>query len=118
MIKIKHPIEDRNRKQEQFIVSCPPDQRRFHELMFTHGNITFRYHQESKDYSPNENDYKEWLEGLPENVRAGMLKLGFEGCKTILPFTRYVMEKNDIGLEEYIKDHMDPEDYKEYKKMI
>ncbi len=63
-------------------------------------------------------DYKEWLEGLPERVRNGMEKLGFEGCKTVFPFARYVMKKNDIGLEEYIKMHMDNEDYIDYQKLI
>ncbi len=118
MIKTKHPNEEMNRNQEQFIASCPPDQRRFHELMFTHGNITFRYHSDAEIYDPTQEDYEEWLEGLPEKVRNGMKKLGFEGCKKVLPFTRYVMEKNDIGLEEYIKMHMDSEDYNEYQMLI
>jgi hypothetical protein len=86
--------------------------------MFTHGNITFRYHSDAHRFDPTQKDYKEWLEGLTENVRNGMKKLGFEGCKSVLSFTRYVMEKNDIGLEEYIKMHMDAEDYNEYRKLI
>jgi hypothetical protein len=45
-----------------------------------------------------------------------MEKLGFGGCKTVLSFTRYVMEKNNIGLEEYIKMYLDNEDYNEYQK--
>lgn len=118
MIKVKHPHEKVNRSQEEFIASCPPGQRRFHELMFTHGNIVYRYHNDAKRLDPTLEDYHEWLEGLPQNVRDGMSKLGFEGCKTVLPFTRYVMEKNDIGLEEYIKLHMEPKDYIEYKQLI
>lgn len=118
MIKVKHPIAEINQNQEQFIASCTPEQRQFHELMFTHGNITYRYHNDAKRFDPTQEDYKEWLEGLPQNIKVGMSKLGFEGCKTVLPFTRYVMEKNDIGLEEYIQLHMDADDYEEYKKLI
>ena len=103
---------------EEFIASCPLDQRRFHELMFTHGNIVYRYHNDAKRLNPTQEDYYEWLEGLPANAKEGMSKLGFEGCKTILSFTRYVMEKNDIGLEEYIKAHMSLEDRLEYKGLI
>lgn len=90
----------------------------FHELMFCHGNITFRYHSDAHRCVPTQEDYKEWLEGLPENVRNGMEKLGFEGCKTVLSFTRYVMEKNDIGLEEYIKMHMNNEDFIDYQNLL
>lgn len=118
MIKIKHPYEQYNRKQEEFLANCPPDQCRFHELFFTYGNITYRYHQRSREFNPIERDYHEWLEGLPENMRKEMKKMGFEQCKTVLSFTRYVMEKNDVGLDEYIRRHMDSDDYEEYISMI
>lgn len=118
MVKVKHPKEEINRSQERFIAACHPDQRRYHELLFTLGNITYRYHMEAVKKHPEEKDYKEWLEGLPEKIRKDMELKGFEWCKNVLPFTRYIMEKNDIGLEEYIKRHMDIDDYEEYKKMI
>ncbi|MFD2066997.1 hypothetical protein ACFSKU_08885 [Pontibacter silvestris] len=53
------------------------------------GNISYRYHHEAREYSPDLEDYQEWLEGLPENVRRGMEQLGFEGCRSVLSFTRY-----------------------------
>lgn len=118
MIKVKQPKKEINKNQEQFIDSCSPDHRRFHELLFTYGNITYRYHTEANRKQPEIEDYNEWLEGLPENIRKEMESKGFEWCKNVLPFTRYVMEKNDIGLEEYVKFHMDADDYEEYKKMI
>lgn len=118
MIKVKHPKEEINKNQEQFLSSCPLDQRRYHELLFTFGNITYRYHLEAERKKPNVEDYNEWLEGLPENMRKEMESKGFEWCKNVLSFTRYVMEKNDIGLEKYIKLHMATDDYEEYKKMI
>lgn len=118
MIKIKHPKEDCNGSQEAFLANCPADQRRFHELLFTVGNITYRYHQSAKDYSPSLQDYHEWLEGLPENVRKGMQEKGFESCKSVLSFTRYVNEKNDVGLEEYIRQQMDDEDFAEYHRFL
>lgn len=118
MIKVKHPKEECNKQQEQFLANCPAEHRRYHELIFTHGNITYRYHSDARTINPTKEDYKEWLEGLPENVRKGMEAMGFAGCKTVLSFTRYVMEKNDIGLEEYVQLHMDAEDYEEYKSML
>ncbi|WP_162055950.1 hypothetical protein [Pontibacter pamirensis] len=85
--------------------------------MFTYGNITSRYHQRSTAFSPSLQDYDEWLEGLPEDTGMDMCRLGFEKCKSAPSFTRYVMEKNDVGMEEYIRQHMDPEEYAAYKAM-
>lgn len=118
MIKIKHPDEQRNQSQEEFLSKCSDDQRRFHELMFTYGNLTYRYHQLSREFNPTESDYQEWLEGLPDRVRKEMQEMGFEQCKKVLSFTRYVIEKNDVGLDEYIRKHMDANDYEEYMLMI
>lgn len=115
MIKVKHPIEECNISQEKFLAACPSGDHRYHELMFTVGNISYRYHHEAKDYSPDLEDYQEWLEGLPENVRRGMEQLGFDGCRNVLSFTRYVMEKHDVGMEEYIRQHMVAEDYADYQ---
>lgn len=118
MIKIKHPDEDCNDSQAEFLANCPADQRRFHELLLTVGNITYRYHQRAIDVSPSLQDYHEWLEGLPENIRKGMQEKGFESCKSVLSFTRYVNEKNDVGLEEYIRQQMDAEDLAEYQSFL
>jgi hypothetical protein len=118
MIKVKHPEESRNAMQAAFLEQCPADQRRSHELLYTLGNITYRYHHQARECAPALQDYEEWLEGLPGNVRQDMQEKGFEGCKGVLSFTRYVMEKHDIGLEEYIRQHMDPADYAEYRELV
>ncbi|RDC58671.1 hypothetical protein [Adhaeribacter pallidiroseus] len=118
MIKVKHPDEDCNQRQEAFLTQCPADQRRFHELLFTNGNIAYRYHQKARTFSPTVQDFEEWLEGLPPNMQQDMQQKGFEACQGILSFTRYVNEKNDIGLEEYIRLHMDPEDFTEYQSFL
>jgi len=56
LIKIKHPIEKHNLQQEEFLAKCPPDQRRFHELLFTYGNIAYRYHNQAKAFEPTKQD--------------------------------------------------------------
>jgi len=118
MIKVKHPDEDYNRQQEAFLANCPVEKHRYFELLFTHGNITYRYHSEAKAFDPTEVDFKEWLEGLPENIRRDMEYQGFEACKGVLSFTRYVNEKNDIGMDEYVQQQMDPADLAEYKSFL
>ena len=44
-----------------------------------------------------------------------MENTGFEACKSVLSFTRYVREKNDIGLEEFAKEQMGENDYQKFK---
>lgn len=118
MIKVKHPHPECNIAQEKYLANCPQEDRRFHELLFTYGNITYRYHRDAGRLDPIEEDFKEWLQGLPENIRNKMQTDGFEACKKVLSFTRYIMEKNEIGIEEYIQLHMDPEDLEEYKSVV
>jgi hypothetical protein len=118
MISVKHPEEKCNISQAEFLANCPADQRRFHELLFSYGNSAYIYHQQGKDFEPSKHDFEEWLEGLPENVRKEMQNKGFESCKNMLSFTRYIMEKNDVGMAEFIKQKMGSEDYAEYQSLI
>ncbi len=117
MIHVKHPGEEYNRNQEAFLASCPPEERRAHELMLSYGNATYRYHNEARKFEPTEQDWAEWLEGLAEPMRTASRGMGFDTCKTILSFTRYVMEKNDVGMDEYVRRLMGGEVYAEYHAM-
>lgn len=110
-----HPDPKCNESQAKFLSECPAEHRRFHELLFIVGNATYRYHKEARNFNPTIEDYEEWIEGLPENIGSAMRKEGFEKAKSVLSFTRYVLEKNDIGLEEYLERHIEPQDYEEYK---
>lgn len=113
-----HPDPEKRKEQADFLQRCAPEKRRFHELMFMIGNVTFRYHQEARKYKPSQEDWREWISGLNEPIKSAMEKRGFEECKGILSFTRYVMEKNDRGLDEYIKQHIDPKDFEEYNTFL
>lgn len=117
MVKVKHPLEKYNRHQEEFLNACPASQRRMHELLFSVGNITYRYHLEARNCEPTEIDFEEWLEGLSDNIRKDMKAQGFEKCKGVLSFTRYVMEKKDMGLDEYVKNNLGS-DYDEYLELL
>jgi len=113
-----HPDPECNRYQAEFLERCSPAQRSVHELIFKIGNATFRYHQLAKDYKPNESDWDEWIEGLEEPVRTSMREKGFEGCRMMLSFTRYVMEKNDRGLDAYLKENISQSDLDAYNKIL
>ena len=97
MIKVKHPDPECNKKQEERLQNALEEERRFHELLFTVGNITYRYHQRAKEFHPTQLDWQEWLEGLPENLRKDMEQKGFQQGRQVLSFTRYVMKKMISG---------------------
>lgn len=115
---MKHPDPKCQQKQEDFLKSCLPEEQEFHARIFRIGNTLYRYHQIA-DIPRNKDSlklyYEEWLQGLPANIAADMKKKGFEQCKTILWFTRYVNERTDIGLDEWMKEHLSEEDYNYYK---
>jgi len=115
---MKHPNKKQQENQEKFLAKLPEDQREEHARLFRFGNASFQYYQDAEELDPNETDFEEWLTGLPENIRSDMKAKGFEACKSVLSFTRYVLEKNDIGMGEWMEKHLGAEDYKEYRKLI
>lgn len=118
MIGVKHPIELYNRQQNAAIDQLPGELQRYHELLFSYGNAAYRYHATAKEFHPTQIDYQEWLEGLPSHIAKDMKAKGFEECKTIVSFLRYVMEKNDIGMEAFVRDLMGDKEYQEYQILI
>lgn len=112
---MNHPDPQIQQNLEEFLKRCPENQRDFHAMLFRIGNATYRYHQLAASASDiPESYFKEWLEGLPANIRVNMEREGFERCKTMLPFTRYVNERRDIGMDDWMKEHLSEEDYSVY----
>lgn len=74
---MKHPDPQIQNNQEEFLKRCPEGQREFHARLFRLRNATYRYHQLAACTEDiPEPYYKEWLEGLPVNIRAEMEKRG------------------------------------------
>lgn len=115
---MKHPDKAINENQEQFLRQCSPDEREFHARMFRLGNAAVAYHRQALEGEhPTLADFEHWLEGLPDNIRHNMEKKGFEECKTHLPFTRHVMERRDLGMDEWMKVHLSEKDYQLWKQL-
>ena len=113
-----HPDPECRKKQNEFLINCPKDERELHARLFRFGNAAYRYHQltSSTDYARMKFFYQEWLQGLPADISYEMKKIGFEGCKDLFPFTRYVNERKDIGMDEWMKEHLSSEDYRNFKE--
>jgi len=115
-----HPDEQIQKKQSDFLNQCPLSEREDHATLFRIGNASYIYHQLAHDTSVNllESYYDEWLDGLPPNIMKRMKEQGFEKCKSMLPFTRYVNERKNVGMDEWMKEHLSEADYKEYKSNL
>jgi hypothetical protein len=112
LIYIKHPVESCNIQQELFLSSCNEELKSYHTLMFNYGNATYRYHK----IEPSEEEYKDWLVGLPENIRNSFTEKGYEKSKTALPLKRFANEIRDNGMDKYLKKLLKPDDYQAIQK--
>jgi hypothetical protein len=118
LIYIKHPHKQTGENQIDFLLSRVDDNFDFWLLSMNFGNASYRYMSLARGEETIE-DFEEWLEGLPENIRKHFEEEGFEASKSAWPFRRHVMERRDIGMDEYIKRLLRPADWEkwnEYKK--
>lgn len=116
---MEHPDPKCQKIQEEFLKNCPEDEKEFHERFFRIGNAAYVYHQRATSINDKvqEEYYHEWLEGLPETIRKDMQNKGFGACKTMVPFTRYVNERSDIGINDWMKDHLSKADFEYWLDM-
>jgi hypothetical protein len=111
---MKHPDPKIQRNQDDFLNHCPDEQKEFHSRLFRIGNAAYIYHQQANSLEDkiSEEYFHEWVEGLPDNMKNEMQRKGFEACKIMIPFTRYVNERCDIGMDEWMKNHLSDDDFK------
>ncbi|GAB3753212.1 hypothetical protein [Spirosoma pomorum] len=56
--------------------------------------------------------FEEYLSGLPhEGLRRTMKLEGLEKAKRSIPFLRYLLERHDIGMDEFLRQHLSEADY-------
>ena len=73
MIKFKHPLEEKNIIQENYIKNVVESDREFHELMFSYTNAVYVYINLRNESTYQ--DYIDWLDGLDEVSRIDMKKM-------------------------------------------
>lgn len=100
---MEHPNSKCRIAQAEYLSRLPEEERENKARDIRIGNASYIYHQQAVPIQENRliMYYKEWLEGLPPNISRHMRMLGFEACKTMIPFTRYVNERNDIGMRDW-----------------
>lgn len=84
---------------------------------FNRVNQTILQYYEDAPYKPTYKDWVLWIENLEEPMKSSFQAQGFENCKRVLPFQRFYLELHDDGLQEYMKAHLDAEDFEYYKRL-
>lgn len=110
LIYVKHPDVEIQRSQIAFLEKCPPDEFEFRVLFLNYGNTAYRYMSLSRGKATVD-DFEDWLEGLPHKVQNHFRAEGFEVAKSVLAFQRHVLERRDLGMDEYIQKLLRPEDW-------
>ena len=116
---MEHPNSKCRIAQAEYLSRLPEEERENKARDIRIGNASYIYHQQAVPIQENRliMYYKEWLEGLPPNISRHMRMLGFEACKTMIPFTRYVNERNDIGMRDWMQEHLSPSDFNYWQKL-
>jgi hypothetical protein len=74
------------------------------------------YYEQLKHDSITIDEFKFWLESLPEPMRTHFKNESIENCKGVLNLQRFVLELRDLSLEEFLKDRLTEEEFLAYKK--
>lgn len=115
LVYVKHPDEDIWETQLNFLEACPADEFEFRRLFLNYGNATCHYDEIASGVI-SLHDYEDWLEGLPEKIAAAFRQKGFEGSKSTLPLLRHVMERRDVGMDEFVAGLLKQEDLDKWKQ--
>ena len=60
---------------------------------------------------PTKQNFDLWIETLTEPIKSNFKKMGIEGCQGIFNYRRFILELADIGMENYMREHLSSEDY-------
>jgi hypothetical protein len=106
----RHPLDKYHQSQLGFLAALPEAQRAYHARLFRLGNASYRYQQQAAG-EVTEDDFRHWLEGLSEKMRAAMARDGFEASKNSLPLRRHALERRDLGYNAFLQAILSPEDW-------
>lgn len=106
----RHPLDKYHQAQLDFLAALPPAQQAYHARLFRLGNASYRYQQQAEG-EVTEDDFRHWLEGLPEKMRVSMVRDGFEASKNSLPLRRHALERRDLGHDAFLQAILSPEDW-------
>jgi hypothetical protein len=110
LLNPRHLLEKYHQSQLDFLAALPEPQRAYHARLFRLGNASYRYQQQAEG-AVTEEDFRHWLEGLPEKIRTVMAHDGFEASENSLPLRRHALERRDLGHDAFVRNSLSSEDW-------
>lgn len=81
------------------------------ERLIRIGHTCNDYYKQLNSKGLTEEDFKQWIESLEEPMRSSFKNKGLGNCRGVLNFQRFILELQDIGLDEYLKNNLTEEDF-------
>lgn len=81
------------------------------ERLLRIGKITTDYYKQINRDELTEDSFTLWIESLEEPMRSNFKNKGLDNCRGVLNFQRFILELQDIGLDEYLKNNLTEEDF-------
>lgn len=108
LLYIKHPDLKLHENQVKLLNAMSDLDKSEHAQLFRLGNAAMHYYHKTE---PTEEDYEDWLLGLPDNLKKHMTAKGYQGCKSILSLQRHALERRDVGMDVFIRNLLNDEDF-------
>ena len=115
---MKDSMNKQQQKQMKLLSEFSKEEHEEYIQLLRFANTAIIYHEQANEFNPTETDFKEWLTGLPKDIRINMEIIGFDWCKEVISFKRYVLEKNDIGMDHWMQQNLTEDDYMEYREIF
>lgn len=81
------------------------------EILIRIGLTCNDYYKQLNAKDLTEESFKLWIESLEEPMRSSFKNKGLEDCRGVLNFQRFILELQDKGLDEYLKNNLTEEDF-------
>ena len=75
------------------------------------------YYSQLKAQEITETQFSLWIESLQEPMRTSFKAKGLGYCRGVLNLQRFILELQDKGLEEYLKNELTEDEYKLYTSL-
>jgi hypothetical protein len=110
LLNPRHPFKKNHQAQLEFLRSLPEGMRAYHARLFRLGNAAYRY-QQLAEGKVTEEDFQDWLAGLPEKMRHVVAREGFKNSKSVLGLRRHALERRDLGYDAFMQATVSAEDW-------
>ena len=110
LLNPRHPFDKNHQSQLEFLRNLPEAMRAYHARLFRLGNAAYCY-QRLAEGKVTEDDFQDWLIGLPEKMRHVIAREGFEKSKSVLGLRRHALERRDLGYDAFMQATVSAEDW-------